>query len=45
MTKCLQRKSGLNWNFIYEYKGNEEKMKVKGNRLHVRRKMKENNGK
>ena len=31
--------------FIYENNGNWEKRKVKGHRFHVRRKMKENNGK
>jgi len=31
--------------FIYENDGNYEKREVKGHRLHVRRKMKENNGK
>ena len=31
--------------FIYENNGKYEKREVKGHRLHVRRKMKENNGK
>ena len=33
------------WHFIYENKGKQEKKEVKDHRLHVRRKMKENNGK
>ena len=33
------------WQFIYENNGNWEKRKVIGHMLHVRRKMKENNGK
>ena len=36
------------WNllvFVYENNGKYKKQKVKGHRLHVRRKMKENNGK
>ena len=32
------------WHIIYENKGNCDKMEVKGHRLHVRRKMNENNG-
>jgi len=31
--------------FNYENNGKQEKRKVNGHRLHVRRKMKENNGK
>jgi len=34
----------INCHFIYENNGNSEKRKVKGHRLHVRRKLKENNG-
>jgi len=32
------------WQFIYENNENSEKREVKGHNLHVRRKMKENNG-
>ena len=45
MEKDLERKNGIFGTFIYENNGNYEKRKVKGHRLHVRRKMKENNGK
>ena len=45
MKKDLEMKSGINWNFNYESKGNQEKMKVKGHKFHVKRKLKENNGK
>ena len=45
MEKDLERKSGISWHFIYENNGNWEKRKVKGQRLHARRKIKENNGK
>jgi len=45
MAKALESKNGIFGTFIYENNGNWEKKKVKGHRLHVRRKMKENNGK
>ena len=41
----LERKSGINWKFIYENNGNQDKRKEKGHKLHVRRKMEENEGK
>jgi len=45
MAKALEGKTNINWNFVYENKGNYEKRGVKGQRFHVRRKMKKNNGK
>jgi len=45
MAKALKRKNGIFGTFIYENNQNWEKRKVKDHRLHVRRKMKENNGK
>ena len=45
MDKALERKNGIFGTIIYENNGNEEKKEVKGHRLHVRWKMKENNGK
>ena len=45
MENYFEMQSGINWNFIYENNGNKEKGKVKGYMLHVRMKMKENNGK
>ena len=44
MAKALERKNGIFGTFIYENNGNSEKRKVKGHRLHVRNKMKKNNG-
>ena len=43
--KSLKRKKDNFGTFIYETKGKQEKMKIKGHRLHVRRKFKENDGK
>ena len=43
--KALERKNDIFGTFIYENNGNQEKRKVKGHKLHVRRKMKENKGK
>ena len=43
--KALERKDGIFGTFIYENNGNQEKREMKGHMLHVRRKMKENNGK
>lgn len=40
----VEKERGISWHFIYENKGNWDKMKVKGHKLHVRREMKENNG-
>ena len=45
LAKALERQNDIFHTFIYENNGNQEKKKVKGHRLHVRRKMKENNGK
>ena len=45
MTKALERQNGIFGTFTYENNGNKEKRKVKGHKLHVRRKLKENNGK
>ena len=45
ITQDLERQSDINWHFIFKNNGNQEKMKVKGHRLHVRSKMKENNAK
>ena len=45
MAKALERKNGIFGTTIYENNGNQEKRKVKGHKFHVRRKMKENNGK
>ena len=45
MTKALERKSGINWKFIYENNVNWEENKMKGHRVHVRRKIRENIGK
>ena len=33
----------INWHFIYENNEKQEKRKVKGNMLHMMRKLKENN--
>ena len=45
MAKALERKNGIFGTIIYENNRNYEKGEVKGHKLHVRRKMKENNGK
>jgi len=45
LSKALERQKGIFGTFVYENNGNYEKREVKGHRLHVRRKMKENNGK
>ena len=45
MAKALERQNEIVGTFIYENNGNWEKRKVEGHRLHVKRKMKENNGK
>ena len=45
MAKALERKNDIFGTIIYENIGNWEKKEVKGHKLHVRRKMKENNGK
>ena len=45
MAKELKRKNGIFGPFIYENNGNWEKREMKGHRLHVRRILKENNGK
>ena len=45
MVKALERKKRYFWHIIYENNGNYEKRKVKGHKLHVGRKMQENNGK
>ena len=45
MEKDLERTNDIFGTFIYENIGNKEKMEVKGHKLHVRRKIKENNGK
>ena len=45
MEKALERQSGINWHFLYENNGNKEKREVKYHRFHLRRSMKENNGK
>ena len=45
MEKALKRKSGINQHVIYENNGNQEKTKMKSHKLHVRRRLKENNGK
>ncbi len=42
MAKALERKNDIFGTFICENNGNYEKRKVKGHRLHVRRKLKEN---
>ena len=44
MNKALERRNGIFGTFIYEINGNQEKKEVKGHKLHVRRKMKENIG-
>ena len=43
--KGIEKAKRHYWHFIYENNGKYEKEEVKGHRLHVRRKMKENNGK
>ena len=43
--KGFGKARGIYWHFIYENNGKWEKKKVKGHMFHVRRKMKENNGK
>ena len=43
MEKDLERQKGIFGTLIYENKGRYEKSKVKGHRLHVKMKMKENN--
>jgi len=43
--KGFGKANGINCHFIYENSGIWEKRKVKYHRLHVRRKMKEYNGK
>ena len=45
MAKALERKNDIFYTFIYENNGNQEKREVKGHRLYVTRKMKENSGK
>ena len=45
MEKALERKTGFFGTFIYENNGKWEKGKVKGHKLHVRRKIKEINEK
>ena len=45
MAKILESKNRNFGTFIYENNGNQEKSEVKGHKLHVKRKMKENNGK
>ena len=45
MAKALERQNDIFGTIIYENNGNLEKKEVKGHRFHVRRKMKENNGK
>ena len=45
MDKTLERKNDIFGTIIYENNGKQEKKEVKGHKLHVRRKMKENNGK
>jgi len=42
---ALEKQNGIFGTLIYENNRNYEKRKVKGHMLHVRRKMKENNGK
>ena len=43
--KDLERKNENFGTFIYENNGNQEKREVKSHKLHVRRKLKGNNGK
>ena len=45
MPKALERKNGIFGTIIYENNVNREKRGLKGHKLHVRRKMKKNNGK
>ena len=45
LAKALERQNGIFGIFNYENNGNLEKREAKGHRLHVRRKLKENNGK
>jgi len=44
MAKDLERKNGI-FGTLFENNGNWEKREVKGHRLHVKKKLKENNGK
>ena len=45
MAKALERQNGIFGTFNYENNGNWEKREMKGHGLHVRIKLKENNGK